>query len=84
LCLFTSFPVAQRLRNLAELVSGKLLSSGAVSESRPAVAHGHLDEQLVVSNSRTFQSLQSFDALCSRPNLLIASLGSEIAGSQQN
>jgi hypothetical protein len=73
---------AQRLENLAYLVSGKVLSSSAVSESRPAVAHVHLDEQLIVSNSRTFPGLRSFVALCSRTNSLIASLESEIAGSQ--
>ena len=72
---------AQRLENLAGLVSGKLESSNAASAIRPVVVQGHLDEQLV-SNSHAFRGIRSFVALSSRIDSLLASLENGIASSQ--
>jgi hypothetical protein len=51
-------------------------------DGAPTFVHEQAVRDLVVSNSRTFPGLQSFVALCSRTNSLLASLESEIGGSQ--
>jgi multidrug resistance protein MdtO len=71
---------AQRLENLADLVSGKLASSTLVPKAPEALSTFNVRD---ISNPGSYPSLRSFLALCPRVDSLLASLEDEITSSSR-